>query len=129
MDASGRVALDQASASNLKYHVEAIDLGDLGRLAGQQDVSGSAVLDGTITGNARSLQTTGALDGSNVGYRGNTALDVNSRYSVTVPDLAPVRARLKAADIPITRELDVGRVHLLIMTDPDGSRRIVWMIG
>jgi autotransporter translocation and assembly factor TamB len=96
LDASGRVALDQASASNLKYHVEAIDLADLGRLAGQQDVSGSAVLDGTITGNARSLQTTGALDGSNVGYRDNTALDVNSRYSVTVPDLDFKKAHVEA---------------------------------
>jgi predicted enzyme related to lactoylglutathione lyase len=41
--------------------------------------------------------------------------------SVSVPDLAPVRARLKAAEISITRELDVGRVHLLIVTDPDGQ--------
>ena len=41
--------------------------------------------------------------------------------SVTVQDLAPVRARLAAADIPIARELDIGRVHLLIVTDPDGQ--------
>jgi catechol 2,3-dioxygenase-like lactoylglutathione lyase family enzyme len=41
--------------------------------------------------------------------------------SVSVKDLAPVRARLTAAEIPITRELDVGRVHLLILTDPDGQ--------
>jgi catechol 2,3-dioxygenase-like lactoylglutathione lyase family enzyme len=41
--------------------------------------------------------------------------------SVSVQDLAPVRARLTAADIPITRELDIGRVHLLIVTDPDGQ--------
>lgn len=47
--------------------------------------------------------------------------------SVTVKDLAPVRERLKAAEIPITRELDVGRVHLLIMTDPDGQE--VGIIG
>ncbi len=114
VDASGRVALDQASASNLKYHVEAIDLGDLGRLAGQQDVSGSAVLDGTITGNARSLQTTGALDGSNVGYRGNTALDVNSRYSVTVPDLEFKKAHVEA-DTAATF-LEAGRLQLNAVT-------------
>ena len=47
--------------------------------------------------------------------------------SVHVKDLAPVRARLKAAEIPITRELDVGRVHLLILTDPDGQE--VGIIG
>jgi autotransporter translocation and assembly factor TamB len=114
VDASGRVALDQASASNLKYHVEAIDLGELGRLAGQADLSGSAVVDGTITGNARSLQTTGALDGSNLGYRENTALDVNSRYSVTVPDLEFKKAHVEA-DTTATL-VKAGRVELSAIT-------------
>lgn len=41
--------------------------------------------------------------------------------SVMVKDLAPVRKRLEAEAIPITRELDVGRSHLLILTDPDGQ--------
>lgn len=41
--------------------------------------------------------------------------------SVSVPDLAPVRARLTAEDIAVTRELDIGRVHLLVLTDPDGQ--------
>jgi autotransporter translocation and assembly factor TamB len=114
VDASGRVALDQTSASNLKYHVEAIDLADLGRLAGQQDVSGSAVLDGTITGNARSLQISGALDGSNLGYRDNTALDLNSRYSVTVPDLEFKKAHVEA-DTTATL-LKAGRLTLNAVT-------------
>lgn len=41
--------------------------------------------------------------------------------SVMVRDLAPVRAHLKDEDIPITRELDVGRSRLLVVTDPDGQ--------
>ncbi len=41
--------------------------------------------------------------------------------SVIVKDLAPVRARLKAEGIAITRELDVGRSHLVVVTDPDGQ--------
>jgi predicted enzyme related to lactoylglutathione lyase len=41
--------------------------------------------------------------------------------SVMVRDLEPVRARLAAAEIPITRELDVGRSRLLVITDPDGQ--------
>jgi catechol 2,3-dioxygenase-like lactoylglutathione lyase family enzyme len=41
--------------------------------------------------------------------------------SVMVPDLKPVRAHLAAQDIPITRELHVGRSHLLVVTDPDGQ--------
>jgi hypothetical protein len=96
VEASGRLALDQSSGSNLKYHVEAIDLGELGGLAGQKDLAGSAVLDGTITGNARTLQTSGTLDGSNLGYGENTALDVNSKYSVAVPDLEFKKAHVEA---------------------------------
>jgi predicted enzyme related to lactoylglutathione lyase len=41
--------------------------------------------------------------------------------SVVVKDLEAVRARLQAADIPITREVDVGRSRLLVLTDPDGQ--------
>jgi catechol 2,3-dioxygenase-like lactoylglutathione lyase family enzyme len=41
--------------------------------------------------------------------------------SVMVKDLAPVRERLKAEAIPIARELDIGRSHLLVLTDPDGQ--------
>jgi catechol 2,3-dioxygenase-like lactoylglutathione lyase family enzyme len=41
--------------------------------------------------------------------------------SVSVKDLAPIRERLATARIPIARELDIGRVHLLVVTDPDGQ--------
>ncbi|HKP60684.1 MAG TPA: VOC family protein [Polyangiales bacterium] len=41
--------------------------------------------------------------------------------SVMVCDLEPVRKNLQAQDIPITRELDVGRSRLLVVTDPDGQ--------
>jgi len=41
--------------------------------------------------------------------------------SVSVKDLAPMRERLAAARIRIARELDIGRVHLLVVTDPDGQ--------
>ena len=72
-EASGRVALDRTSASNLKYHVEAINLAELAQLAGQEAIGGSAIVDGTITGNRASLTTTGTLDGSNLSYQENNA--------------------------------------------------------
>ena len=87
VQASGRVALDTTSASNLTYHVEATRLEALAQLAGQESVQGSAVLDGTLTGNAASLQTTGTMNGSGLGWKENSALDANSQYTVTVPDL------------------------------------------
>ena len=41
--------------------------------------------------------------------------------SVIVRDLAPVLANLKAEGIAVTRDLDVGRSRLLVVTDPDGQ--------
>jgi autotransporter translocation and assembly factor TamB len=96
VDASGRMALDRASNSDLKYHVDATNLPKLARLAGQTDVMGSAVVDGTVTGNAASLQLSGKLDGSNLGSGKNTALDLNSTYTVTVPELTFKQARVEA---------------------------------
>ena len=94
--ASGRVALNSTTTSNLKYHVEAINLAELARLAGQQDVGGSAILDGTITGNRAALTTTGTLDGSNLAYKNGKALDLDSTYTATIPDLQLARARVEA---------------------------------
>ncbi len=96
VNASGRVALDRTNQSNLKYHVDAVNLPELGKLAGQSDVAGSATLDGTLTGNAASLVTTGTLNGSGLGYGSNSALDLNSQYTVTVPELAAANARVQA---------------------------------
>ena len=95
-EASGRLALDRASSSNLKYHIDAIDLPSLARLAGQTDVGGAAVADGTVTGNAASLAATGTLDGINLSYGSNRALDLNSEYTVTIPDLDFAKARVQA---------------------------------
>jgi hypothetical protein len=96
LDASGRLALDRATDSTLKYHVSATDISELGELAGQKGLAGSVILDGTITGNAATLKTTGTLDGSNLGYGANKALDLNSKYSVTIPELDIVNARVEA---------------------------------
>jgi autotransporter translocation and assembly factor TamB len=96
VSASGRAALDRTSASNLTYHVEAVNIAELARLAGQASVEGSAVLDGTLTGNAASLQATGTLDGSNLGYGDSKALDLNSKYRVTLPELNVKQAKVEA---------------------------------
>ncbi|HXG56655.1 MAG TPA: translocation/assembly module TamB domain-containing protein [Vicinamibacterales bacterium] len=95
-NASGRIALDRSSASNLKYHVEAVNIPELAKLAGQKEVGGSAVLDGTITGNAASLVATGTIDGSNISYGQNSALDLDSRYTVTLPELQVAKMQVDA---------------------------------
>lgn len=95
-NATGRLALDRTSQSNLQYHIEAVDLESLAKLAGRENVRGAAILDGTLTGNRASLTTTGTLNGSNLGYEKNSALDLNSKYTVTVPDLHFAAARVEA---------------------------------
>lgn len=95
-DASGRISLDGAARSNLTYHIDAINLAELAKLAGQTDIGGASVLDGTLTGNRASLQTTGTMDGSHLSYGSHSALDLNSQYTVTVPDLDVARAHVQA---------------------------------
>lgn len=95
-EASGRIALDQSSQSDLTYRVEAINVPKLAELAGQKGIGGSATVEGRVTGNRASLSTTGTLDGSNLSYRENSALDLDSSYTVTVPDLELARARVDA---------------------------------
>ena len=113
-EASGRIALDRSGQSNLKYHVEAVNLTELAKLAGRGDVSGSAILDGTVTGNAASLATTGTVNGSNLTYQKNNALDVNSEYTVTVPDLKFANARVQAKTTATF--LDVGGTQISELT-------------
>ena len=95
LQASGPIALDQSGQSNVKYHVASTNLENLSKLV-NQPLAGSVVLDGTLTGNASSLQTTGTMDGSNIGYQTSKALDLNSTYKVTVPDLQFARAEVSA---------------------------------
>jgi autotransporter translocation and assembly factor TamB len=94
--ATGRVALDRTSSSNLKYHVEATNIPELAKLAGQTEVGGSAIIDGTLTGNAASLVTTGTINGSNISYGENSALDLDNKYTVTLPELELAKARVDA---------------------------------
>ena len=96
VSASGRLSLDRTTGSNLKYHVDAVNLAELARLAGQAGVGGTAVLDGTVTGNAASLQAQGTLNGSDLAYGDNNALDLNSRYTASVPDLDFAKVHVEA---------------------------------
>jgi predicted enzyme related to lactoylglutathione lyase len=41
--------------------------------------------------------------------------------SVMVTDLTPVLANLKSEGISITRDMQIGRSRLLVVTDPDGQ--------
>ena len=96
VQASGDIALDRAGQSNLKYRAVTTDLAALGKLANQEGLNGAATIEGTLTGNAESLKVTGTLDGAKVAYKDNKALDLNSKYTVTIPELTVANANVQA---------------------------------
>ena len=81
VEASGRLALDRTTSST-KYHVEAT-IAELARLAARRDVGGTAILDGTITGNAACSWADDAH--AHLSYR-RTTRSTSQQYTVTVPD-------------------------------------------
>ncbi|HEX2443033.1 MAG TPA: translocation/assembly module TamB domain-containing protein [Vicinamibacterales bacterium] len=85
--ASGAVALTDTGSSSVKYHIDTPSLEAVGELVGQP-LQGAVTLDGQLTGNRASLETTGTFSGSNVKYGETGALDANSQYSVRIPDLS-----------------------------------------
>jgi autotransporter translocation and assembly factor TamB len=122
--ASGPIALDQTGQSNITYHVGVTNLGNLGKLFDQPDLAGSATLDGTLTGNAAALKTTGSLDGSNLGYQDNKALDLNSKYTVTVPDLEVARAQVQADTTGTFVQLGKIQINTLTATTTYADKKL-----
>lgn len=101
----GRLALDRTSSSEITYHADVANLAEIGKVAGQPGLSGSAIVDGKLTGNAAELRIAGTLNGANLGQGENTALDLDSEYTVVVPELtfgdAAVQATSRANFVKI----------------------------
>lgn len=93
--AQGAIALNETGASNLTAHVETPSLEPIGKILGRP-LRGAAIVDATVTGNARELTAEGALQGSNIGYGNTAALTLSSTFGVSMPDLTPERATVRA---------------------------------
>jgi uncharacterized protein involved in outer membrane biogenesis len=93
--AQGQVALTEAGQSSLKYTVRTSRLEEIGAML-DQPLAGAAILEGTVTGNRAELRAQGTLDGSNLTYGGNGALDLDVTFDATIPDLQPARVRVEA---------------------------------
>jgi uncharacterized protein involved in outer membrane biogenesis len=91
----GSIALNESGASNLNIHADMPSLDRVGEIVGQE-MKGSAVVDATITGNARALKASGSLTGSNIGRGDNEALSLKSTFTATIPDLQIEQAQLQA---------------------------------
>ncbi len=123
VNAHGQVAVNDTATSNLKYHVESADLQPIGRVV-NQPLTGGAVVDGTVTGNRTDLTLAGTLDGSNLRYGSNGALDVNSTFAVRVPELDAARAHVEADTKATFVELGATRIHELSAKTTYADRRV-----
>jgi len=106
--AAGTIALTDTGASSLEAHLETPALEAIGTMLGRP-LRGAAVVDATVTGNARELTAEGSLEGSAIGYGGSGALTLRSSFAVSVPDLMPEQARVRATSAATFVEID-GRL-------------------
>ena len=79
--ASGPISLTDTGSTNVTLHLETASLDEVGRLVGQP-LKGAALIDATVTGNARELQAKGTLKGSDLGHGENEALSLTSEFEV-----------------------------------------------
>jgi len=93
--AHGDIALNDTGASNLTAHLETPAAERIGEIIGRP-LKGAAVIDATVTGNARELKAAGMLQGSNIGYGNSEALSLNATFEAAVPDLAVENGTLHA---------------------------------
>ena len=112
LDAKGTIALNDTGTSNLAVHAESVALDRFGELIGQP-LKGAAIVDATVTGNARELKADGTLKGSNVGHGENEALSLNSTFSAAIPNLTAADARVQAKSVATFLEVRGQRINEL----------------
>ena len=125
LDASGRLALGRASTSNLKYHIDATDITELGRIAGQAGLDGNArprrhhhrQCGVARDDAARSTETASR-------YGEIKALDLDSKYAVTVPDLDFVNARVQATSDATFVEIAGLQINQMTATTTYAEKRL-----
>ena len=118
----GAIALNDTGTSNLTAHLESPSLDRLGEIIGRP-ITGAAIVDTTVTGNARELKATGTLQGSNIGYGNSEALSLNSTFDVAVPELTPANATVQATSTATFVEIGGQNINeLKAETTYTGSR-------
>ena len=118
----GTLALNETGASNMQLHIESASLDHVGEIIGRP-LKGAALVDATITGNATELRAAGTLKGSNIGYGANEALNLETKFDATVPDLTPGKAVVQADSHATFLEIGGQRItELTANTKYSGDR-------
>jgi translocation and assembly module TamB len=126
VDASGRLALDRTSESNLKFRIDAPDISEAGQLVGQESLDGGILVDGVITGNAARMQASGTYAGRTLAYTTIKALDAKGKYDVVVPDLDFVNATVNATTDATFVEIAGTELNQVTATTTYAKRELVF---
>ncbi len=86
VQAKGTMGVAAGTSSDLQYHVDTPTLDRIGTILGQP-LRGAVVADGTITGPREQMAIDATVKGSNVGRADASALTLDSRLRVLVPNL------------------------------------------
>lgn len=108
----GTIALNESGSSNLTLHADTASLERIGEIVGQQ-MKGAAIVDATVTGNARELKASGTLTGSNIGRGDSEALSLKSTFTATIPDLEPAQAQVQASSTATFLEIGGQKINEL----------------
>jgi autotransporter translocation and assembly factor TamB len=108
----GSIALNETGASNLTVHADSPSLDRIGEIIGQP-IKGAAVVDATITGNARELKAAGTMTGSNIGHGDNEVLSVSSTFTASMPNLTPAETQVQANSTATFLEVGGQRINRL----------------
>jgi hypothetical protein len=119
----GAIALNDTGASNLTLHVESPSLDRIGTIIGRP-LKGGAVVDATVTGNARELKAQGHLKGSDIGYGENEALALASDFAVTIPELMPAQASVEAKSTATFLEVGGQMINELTAETTYGNEKL-----
>jgi len=92
----GPIVLTDTGNSNLELHLETPSLAKVGEVAGQEGLTGGAIVDATVSGNAERITVWGNLHGSDLGKGENNALVVDTTFDVTIPQLETAMATAHA---------------------------------
>jgi autotransporter translocation and assembly factor TamB len=85
----GPIVLNDTGNSNLELHVETPSIAKVGIIAGQENLTGGAIVDATISGNAQKLTVWGNMHGSGLGKGENNALVADTTFDFTMFELDP----------------------------------------
>jgi translocation-and-assembly-module (TAM) inner membrane subunit TamB-like protein len=96
VEASGAIALNETGQSNLMVRADTRSLEALTMLVSQR-AKGITAVNATVTGNRRDLRASGRLTGNDLEFRGQSALQLASDFTIQIRDLAFEHADVSAA--------------------------------